>query len=148
MGDGSRRQVTHRRSWDVRCYSTADGQGQFAKHHVEISQGQRAPFVRYADNHPQRVTDEFIKLRADPDTTAAQWHAFRDHHQASKYANSMKNFYEVCTLKLMPEVENVDITGAADDQIRPAWEQAAPRRMLKVEPVVIPGAAHADTVIT
>ena len=61
---------------------------------------------------------------------------------------SMKNFYEVCTLKAMPEVDNVDISGAADDQIRPAWEQAAARRVLKVEPVVIPGAAHADIVIT
>jgi hypothetical protein len=96
----------------------------------------------------QPVTDEFLKLRADPDVTAAQRQTFRDHVQASKYASSMKNFYEVCTLTQMPEVENVDISGAADDQIRPAWEQAAARRMLKVEPVVIPGAAHADIVIT
>lgn len=96
----------------------------------------------------QPVTDEFLKLRADPGATAAQWQTFRDRVQASKYASSMKNFYEVCTLTRMPEVDNVDISGAADDQIRPAWEQATARRVLKVEPVVIPGAAHADIVIT
>jgi hypothetical protein len=96
----------------------------------------------------QPVTDEFLKLRADPNATAEQWQTFRDHVQASKYASSMKNFYEVCPLERMPEVENVDISGAADDQIRPAWEQAAARRVLKVEPVVIPGAKHADIVVT
>ena len=96
----------------------------------------------------QPVTDEFIKLRADPAATAPQWQTFRDHVQASRYASAMKNFYEICTLTAMPEVDNVDISGAADDQIRPAWEQAAARRTLKVEPVVIPGAAHTDIVIT
>jgi hypothetical protein len=96
----------------------------------------------------QPVTDEFMKLRADAGATAAQWQTFRDHVQASQYASSMKNFYEVCTLKAMPEVDNVDISGGADDQIRPAWEQATARRALNVEPVVIPGAGHADIVIT
>jgi len=96
----------------------------------------------------QPVTDEFLKLRADPGATAAQWQTFRDHVQASKSASAMKNFYEVCTLKGMPDVDNVDISGAADDQIRPAWEQATARRVLKVEPVVIPGATHTDIVTT
>lgn len=96
----------------------------------------------------QPVTDEFLKLRADPHATAAQWRTFWDHVQASKYASAMKNFYEVCPLKRMPKVDNVVISGAADDQIRPEWEQAAARRVLKVEPVVIPGAAHADIVAT
>jgi hypothetical protein len=36
--------------------------------------------------------------------------------------------------------------GAADDQIRPQWEQSAARRVLGVEPVVISGAGHANTV--
>ena len=34
----------------------------------------------------------------------------------------------------MPTVENMDISGAADDQIRPEWEQSAARRVLDVEP--------------
>jgi len=96
----------------------------------------------------QPITDEFLKLRADPGATASQWQTFRDHVQASKYASAMKNFYEVCTLTVMPAVDNVNISGAADDQIRPAWEQAAARRVLNVEPVVIPGSTHTDIVTT
>lgn len=37
MGDGSRRHMTHRQSWDVRCYRTAAGQGQLARAPSEIS---------------------------------------------------------------------------------------------------------------
>lgn len=96
----------------------------------------------------QPVTDEFLKLRADPKTTPAQWLAFRNHIQASEYARVMKNFYEVCPLKRMPMVDNVVISGAADDQIRPEWEQSTARRLLKVEPIVIDGAGHADIVVT
>jgi hypothetical protein len=58
----------------------------------------------------------------------------------------MPNFYEVCTLEKMPTVENMGISGAADDQIRPEWEQSASCRVLGVEPVVIPGAGHANIV--
>lgn len=36
------------------------------------------------------------------------------------------------------------VQGSADDQIRPDWEQSAARQVLGVEPVVIPGAGHAD----
>ena len=54
----------------------------------------------------------------------------------------MPNFYEVCPLKKMPTVENMDISGAADDQIRPEWEQSAAGRVLSVEPIVISGAGH------
>lgn len=94
----------------------------------------------------QPVTDEFLQLRADPHATDAQWGALRDHIQASPYASTMKGFYEVCPLKRMPDVDNVDVSGAADDQVTPAWEQATARRVLMAEPVIIPGAGHADVV--
>ncbi|MHB1022790.1 MAG: alpha/beta hydrolase [Acidobacteriaceae bacterium] len=94
----------------------------------------------------QPVTDEFLRLRANPQTTPAQWRTLRDHIHASLYARYMPNFYEVCPLKTMPTVENMGISGAADDQIRPEWEQSAARRVLGIEPVVIAGASHADIV--
>ena len=53
-------------------------------------------------------------------------------------------FYEVCPLKALPKVDNVYVSGSADDQIRPDWEQSAARQVLAVEPVVIAGAGHAD----
>lgn len=58
----------------------------------------------------------------------------------------MPNFYEVCPLKKMPTVENMDISGDADDQIRPEWEQSAARRVLGAERVVIAGAGHSSVV--
>jgi hypothetical protein len=57
-----------------------------------------------------------------------------------------RNFYEVCPLKKIPTVENMDISGAADDQIRPEWEQSAARRVLGVEPAVVSGGGHANIV--
>jgi hypothetical protein len=39
---------------------------------------------------------------------------------------------------------NVYVSGSADDQIRPEWEQSAARWVLGVEPVVISGAGHAN----
>ena len=94
----------------------------------------------------QPVTDEFLRLRADPDATDARWQALRDHIQASPYASTMKGFYEVCPLTRMPKVENIDVSGGADDQINPAWEQTTARRELMTEPVIVPGAGHADAV--
>ncbi len=94
----------------------------------------------------QPVTDEFLQLRADPHATPAQWQTLHDHIRASQYARYMPNFYEVCPLQKMPAVENMDISGAADDQIRPEWEQATARRVLGVAPVVIPGAGHSTIV--
>jgi hypothetical protein len=94
----------------------------------------------------QPVTDEFLKLRADPHATDAQWRTLRDHIQASPYASSMKGFYEVCPLEKMPKVENFDVSGSADDQINPAWEQATARRVLLTEPVIVPGSGHANVV--
>jgi len=38
----------------------------------------------------------------------------------------------------------VYVSGSADDQIRPEWEQSTARRVLGVEPVVISGAGHAN----
>jgi hypothetical protein len=94
----------------------------------------------------QPVTDEFLRLRADPHATPAQWQTLRDHIQASQYARYMPNFYDVCPLEKLPTVENMDISGSADDQIRPEWEQSAARRVLGVEPVVVTGANHANIV--
>lgn len=94
----------------------------------------------------QPVTDEFLQLRADPHATDAQWQALRDHIQASPYASTMKGFYEVCPLREMPKVENIDVSGSADDQINAAWEQATARRVLMAEPVIVPGAGHANAV--
>jgi hypothetical protein len=94
----------------------------------------------------QPVTDEFMRLHADPHATPAQWQTLHDHIHASPYARYMPNFYEVCPLQKMPAVENMDISGSADDQIRPEWEQSAARRVLGVEPVVITGAGHANIV--
>jgi hypothetical protein len=94
----------------------------------------------------QPVTDEFVKLRADPHATDAQWSTLRDHIQASPYASAMKGFYEICPLQAMPKVDNVNVSGALDDQVEPAWQQATARRVLRTEPVVVPGAGHANVV--
>jgi hypothetical protein len=94
----------------------------------------------------QPVTDEFLRLRADPHATDAQWQALRDRIQTSPYASTMKGFYEVCPLTKLPNVDNIDVSGAADDQITPAWEQATTRRVLMAEPVIMPGAGHANVV--
>src|SRR5262249_27853803 len=59
------------------------------------------------------VTEEFLKLRADPQATPDQWQTLRDHIHASQHARYMPNFYEVCPLKTMPMVENLDISGDA-----------------------------------
>jgi pimeloyl-ACP methyl ester carboxylesterase len=95
----------------------------------------------------QQVTDEFLRLRGDPQATPAQWQTLRDQIHASPYARYMPNFYEVCPLEKMPTVENMDLSGDADDQIRPEWEQAAARRVLGAEPVVVSGAGHV-TIVT
>jgi hypothetical protein len=95
----------------------------------------------------QPVTDEFLGLRANPHSTPVQRQTLPDHIQASQCARSMPNFYEVCPIEKMLTVENVDISGAADDQIRPEWEQSAARWVLGVEPIVITGAGH-STIVT
>ena len=51
---------------------------------------------------------------------------------------------EVCPLKELPKVEYVYICGEKDDAIRPEWEQSAAREYLRVEPVVVKGAGHAN----
>jgi hypothetical protein len=94
----------------------------------------------------QPVTDEFLTLRADPHTSDAQWQTLRDHIQASPNASAMKGFYEVCPLEKLPAVDNIVVSGSADDQINPAWLQATARRVLRVEPVIVSGAGHASIV--
>ena len=94
----------------------------------------------------QPVTDEFLRLRAEPNATDAQWQTLRDHIRASPYASSMKGFYEVCPLGRMPGVDYIDISGSADDQINPAWEQATARRVFMAEPVIVAHAGHANVV--
>jgi hypothetical protein len=92
----------------------------------------------------QGITDDFLKLIHDPNATEAQLKAMQDRIDASRSAHIMVGFYEVCPLKALPNVENVYVSGSADDQIRPEWEQSAARRVLGVEPVVISGAGHAN----
>ncbi|MGH8229554.1 MAG: hypothetical protein ACREU3_16915 [Steroidobacteraceae bacterium] len=53
---------------------------------------------------------------------------------------------EVCPLEKVPEVDNIDVSGPADEQINPAWEQVTARRVLIAEPVIVPGAVHAIVV--
>lgn len=92
----------------------------------------------------QSITDDFLKLIHNPNATKAQLKAMQERIDASSSAHTLVGFYEVCPLKALPEVENVYVSGSADDQIRPEWEQPAARRVLGVEPVVISGAGHAN----
>lgn len=92
----------------------------------------------------QSITDDFLKLVHNPNATKAQLKAMQERIDASQSAHIMVGFYEVCPLKALPKVDNVYVSGAADDQIRPEWEQSAARQVLGIEPVVIPGAGHAD----
>jgi hypothetical protein len=54
---------------------------------------------------------------------------------------------EVCPLKELPKVEYVYVYGEKDNAIRPEWEQKAAREYLHVEPVVVVGAGHGNTVL-
>jgi hypothetical protein len=92
----------------------------------------------------QNITDDFLKLIHSPDATEAQLKAMQERIDASPSARTMVGFYEVCPLKTLPKVDNVYVSGSADDQIRPEWEQSAARRVLGVEPVVISGGGHAN----
>jgi hypothetical protein len=92
----------------------------------------------------QSITDDFLKLMHNPNATKAQLKAMQERIDASSSAHTMVGFYEVCPLKALPKVDNVYVSGSADDQIRPEWEQSAARRGLGVEPVVISGAGHAN----
>ena len=92
----------------------------------------------------QSITDDFLELINDPNATKAQLKAMQDRIDASPSAHTMVGFYEVCPLKALPKVDIVCVSGSADDQIRPEWEQSAARRDLGVEPVVISGAGHGN----
>jgi hypothetical protein len=92
----------------------------------------------------QSITDDFLKLIHDPTATNAQLKAMQERVDASPSAHTMVGFYEVCPLKALPKVDVVYVSGSADDQIRPEWEQSTARGVLGVEPVVISGAGHAN----
>ena len=92
----------------------------------------------------QSITDDFLELINDPNATKVQLKAMQDRIDASSSAHTMVGFYEVCPLKALPKVDTVCVSGSADDQIRPEWEQSAARRDLGVEPVAILGAGHAN----
>lgn len=90
----------------------------------------------------QDITADFVKLIHDPEATDDQLEALRVRIEASPAARTIVGFYEVCSLKALPDVDNVYISGSADDQIRPEWAQSAARRVLGVDPTVISGAGH------
>ena len=94
----------------------------------------------------QTITDDFLKLIHDPGATQAQIKTMQERIDSSPSAHTMVGFYEVCPLKALPKVDNVYVSGSADNQIRPEWQQSAARRDLGVEPVVISGAGHANIV--
>ncbi len=92
----------------------------------------------------QSITNDFLELIRNPKATKEQLKAMQERIDASPSAHTMVGFYEVCPLKALPQVDNVYVSGSADGQIRPEWEQMAARRVLGVEPVVIFGAGHGD----
>jgi len=92
----------------------------------------------------QSITNDFLELIHNPNATKAQLKAMQERIDASPSARTMVGFYEVCPLKALPKVDNVYVSGSADGQIRPEWQQSAARRVLGVEPVVISGAGHAN----
>ena len=73
----------------------------------------------------QSITDDFVKLIHNPNTTKAQLKAMQERIDASSSAHTLVGFYEVCPLKALPNVDNVYVSGSADEQIRPEWEQSA-----------------------
>jgi len=94
----------------------------------------------------QSITDDFLELINDQNATEAHLKAMQDRIDASSSAHTLVGFYEVCPLKALPKVDTVCVSGSADDQIRPEWEQSAARRDLGVEPVVISGAGHGNII--
>jgi len=94
----------------------------------------------------QSITDDFLELINDQNATEAHLKAMQDRIDASSSAHTLVGFYEVCSLKALPKVDTVCVSGSADDQIRPEWEQSAARRDLGVEPVVISGAGHGNII--
>ncbi len=115
---------------------------------IEICQTEQVAvpgsYLDYLIKASQSITDDFLKLVHDPNATEAQRKAMQERIDASPSAHTMVGFYEVCPLKAMPKVDNVCVSGSADDQIRPEWEQSAARRVLGVEPVIISGAGHGN----
>lgn len=76
----------------------------------------------------QSITVDFLKLIHNPNATKSQLKAMQERIDASRSAHIMVGFYEVCPLKAMPQVDNVYVSGSADDQIRPEWATCTPTR--------------------
>jgi len=68
-----------------------------------------------------------VKLIHNPNTTKAQLKAMQERIDASSSAHTLVGFYEVCPLRVLPNVDNVYVSGSADEQIRPEWEQSGRR---------------------
>jgi len=80
------------------------------------------------------------------------WQATRNQPVWANWATRLlarmaPGMHEVCLLSALPLTEYVYICGADDDAINPAWEQWAAREYLHVDPIVIPGAQHADIIL-
>ena len=86
----------------------------------------------------QSITHDFLELINDPNATKAQLKALQDRIDSSPSTHIMVGFYEVCPLKALPKVDIVCVSGSADDQIRPEWEQSAARRDLGGESFPVP----------
>jgi hypothetical protein len=115
---------------------------------IEVCQTERVAvpgsYLDHLLKESQVITDDFLKLIRSPNATKAQLKAMQERIDASPSAHTRVGFYEVCPLTALPKVDNVYVSGSADDQIRPEWEQSAARRVLGVEPVVISGAGHGN----
>jgi hypothetical protein len=65
---------------------------------------------------------------------------------AIQLAQAAPGMSEVCPLKELPKVEYVSVCGERDNAVRPEWQQRTAREYLHVEPVIVPGAGHANIV--
>lgn len=61
-------------------------------------------------------------------------------------AGRARGMSELCSLTELPAVEWVYVSAERDEAIRPEWQRQAAREYLHVEPVVVPGAGHAEIV--
>jgi pimeloyl-ACP methyl ester carboxylesterase len=91
----------------------------------------------------KQIPDEFFEIMADPTASTEQKQAQRDLARAANADSHLAALFETCPLRALPIVDNVFICGAQDEIVRPQWQQESARRLLGVEPVVIPGAGHA-----
>lgn len=89
------------------------------------------------------ITDDFFSLLADSSVSEDKKHAWRETARARNATSGLAAIFEPCTLKALPDVDNVYVCGAEDEIVRPEWQQESARRLLGIEPVIVPGASHA-----